>query len=255
MLLRPLSLAVLLASICVAGSAAAASWTACVDSNDWAPFTYPDHDGLLQTLVRRAAAHVGDRVEFVALPWKRCEAEVAEGLMQAAVGAPGAQRTAQLLVFPRRGGELDSSRALVTTPQVLLTPSGSTLHWDGRHLRGLQGAVLYVMGYEDIEERLKLLNLPADGGAATNELNVRKLFAGRSNAMVTYRGDAERLLRRADLMGRLEMLTPPFGEYPYYLVVGPETYRLREAEVERLWNAIREVRDSAEYRELLRSKR
>ncbi len=221
------------------GAGRAADLLLCVDSNEWAPYTYPDREGSVQRLLRLAGQRAGHKVEFVARPWTRCEREVELGQLQGAVGASSTPQALQRLAFPRRGGEVDSSRALVTTPMVLLRRVGSTVQWDGRRITGLQGPVLYVMGYDDVEHRLQALGIPSDGGGSTNEMNARKLLAGRGDLLVTYEHDAQRLMRLAPFAGRLERLPQAFGQYHYYLAVNVEFYEQHRQAMERLWDAVK----------------
>ena len=62
----------LLLGLCPPAPAAAEALRICVSDREYPPLTFPDRDGQAQYLIRRAAAQAGRRVEFVALPWRRC---------------------------------------------------------------------------------------------------------------------------------------------------------------------------------------
>ena len=238
---RPWALVLCLAQPLCAG---AATLLLCVDSNPWAPYTFPDRDGSVQRLLREAAQRTGQTLRFVARPWTRCEREVELGQLQGAVGASATPQALKRLAFPRRGPLVDTRRALVTATMVLLRRSDSAVQWDGQRVTGLQGPVLYIMGYDDIEHRLQALGLPTDGGGQDNEVNARKLLAQRGGLMVTYEHDAQLLLQRPEFAGALEQLPQPLGQDHYYLALNPAFYQQHQAEMERLWDAVRRLNEA-----------
>lgn len=222
----------------------AAPVTLCVDGNDWPPYTLARGEGRLQVLVREAAHEAGLTVRYVALPWRRCMAEVQSGALQGAVGQPATAWGRERFAFPMRDGEVDPARALVATSLVFLRPAGEAVRWDGRRVVGLRGPVLHSRGYDDAQELLQRHRLPADDGGSSTEINARKLLAGRSNLMVTYREDARRLLADPEFAQRLEVLPRPLGQYRYYLVFNLEYRREHPRTVERWWNAVRRLRSA-----------
>lgn len=225
----------------------------CVDANDWAPYTYAERDGLAQSLVRMAAARVGVKVEYVARPWKRCEAEVSSGTLDGVVGASeAAARTTPDLLFPRSGAAFDRSRSVVETTIGLLRRAGSPVRWDGKQLHGLQTPVLYVLGYEDVEEWLHTLGVASDGGGSSNEVNGRKLLAGRASVMAIYEYDAQQLLAMPEFRQKIERFESPTGRAYYYLAFGQPYAAAHKAQVEAIWNAVRQERGSTRYQAMQR---
>ena len=226
----------------------------CVDKNDWAPYTFAARDGTLQVLARMAAARGGDKIGFVALPWKRCQAEVAAGKLQGMVGAADIDDALHLYAYPHLNGRLDSSRALQSTSIVLVRRTGSSVGWDGNVITGLKGPVLYVLGYDDVADHLRQrgLNL-VDGGANNNELNADKIMAGRASMMAIYDNDARLLVARPEYRGKLEILAPPLGVNDYYLAFNRHYYDSHSEQVERFWTDMRSLRQSAAYRDAVKN--
>jgi polar amino acid transport system substrate-binding protein len=234
----------------VSGSVAAArDFRVCVDANDWPPYTYPDHDGTLQVLVRMAALAQGDRVSFTALPWRRCEVDVERGLLDAILGVPSAGLAP--FAYPRAGGQPDPARSIATTDLVLMRRADSAVTWDGRSLAGLKQGVVFVQGYEEIRSRLAELGIPATEDYHNDEQNVKAIIAGRASVMATYADEAQRLLVDPRFKGKIEILLPPLGRYDYYLAFAPATYAQAGRDIETLWDAMVRIRDTADYRDAI----
>lgn len=235
--------------LCLYGPCAVAlEWRICVDLNEWAPYTYPDRDGTLQTLVKMTATRLGQQVSIVALPWRRCQSDVAAGRQDGMLAVAANDYALANFVFPRRGTEVDTSRAVVNAPFVLLRRQGAGVSWDGRQLRGLQGPVLYPHGYNDIAARLAQLGIAGESGATTNEQNAKKLLVGRAQLMAIYQGDAHKLLAQSKFTGLLEQLPEPLGTSLSYLAVGKDFYARNSALQEQFWNELTQTRLSEAYR-------
>ncbi len=219
----------------------------CVDSNDWPPYTFARKEGISQVLVRMAAARHGNQVRFSAVPWRRCEKEVERGRFAGMLGATPTPRSLQHEAFPMKDGAFDESRALNTAEIILLHRAGSIVVWDGNTLRGLQGKVVYVLAYDEIEVRLAELGISGDGSLETNEQNAKAVLSGRTNVMATYRGDAVHLLANPEFAGKLEMIERPLGRYAYYLAFNKRFYQSDPDEVERLWDDIKAMRNDPAY--------
>jgi len=228
--------------------ALAHEWRICVDLNEWVPYTYPYRDGTLQILVKMTATRLGQQVSIVPLPWRRCQSEVAAGHQDGMLAVAANDYNLASFIFPRRGNEVDTSRAVVNAPFVLLRRSGSDVSWDGHQIRGLQGPVLYPHGYVDIAARLAQLGIAGESSATTNEQNAKKLLAGRAQLMVIYQGDAQKLLALSEFTGLLEQLPEPLGASLSYLAVGKDFYLRNSALQEQFWNELLQTRQSEAYR-------
>ncbi|GAB3257904.1 substrate-binding periplasmic protein [Chitinimonas naiadis] len=227
----------------------------CVDSNEWAPYTYPNRDGTLQTLVRMTASRLGHKVILTALPWRRCQTDVETGRQDGMLAVATTDYALANFSFPRRGPAIDTARAVVSAPYVLLRKTGSLAYWNGRQIVGLQGPVLYPHGYADIAARLKQLAVAGESGATTNEQNARKILAGRAELMAVYLGDANRLLAMPEFAGTLEALPEPLGESLSYLAVGKSFYAQNTAAMEQFWTELSITKQSDAYRQAITATR
>ena len=225
----------------------AGEWTLCVDSNDWAVFTYPDHDGSLQTLVRSAAARQGGVVRYVSYPWRRCELMAEKGEVDGLLAEPWTKLSRDRFAFPLSAGKGDPRRAVAQVDLVFLQRAGGGASWDGKALRGLIGRVAFVQGYSEMGSALDALGIPNRDDYKSDMLDVRALLAGRNNVIATYAESADVLTAMPDLSGRLVRLGPPFARLPYYLAFGKGTYQVRRDEIEALWRQIADTRRGGGY--------
>lgn len=233
-----------LLSLIWACAASAREVRLCVDGNDWAPYTYPDHDGTLQKRLRQVAAQQGDRVTFRALPWLRCLSMVESGELDGVLALPGVPAKAEHFALPMIDGHIDDSRAAGIGVLVLLRRADSGVTWDGSHLTGLQGKVGYVMGYDGIAARLDELGIPSSGEYHSAGQDMMALLAGRTNVMATYAQDAAVLLAMPAYRGKLVLLDPPLGHVSYFLGFNKE-FQARERErTEALWSGLARAREA-----------
>jgi len=243
--MRAKFLILLLALACRAVQAG--EWTLCVDSNDWGVYTYPDHDGSLQTLVRSAAARQGDVVRYVAYPWRRCELMAEKGEVDGLLAVPWTPVSRDRFMFPLSAGKGDPERAVAQVDLVFLQRAGGGASWDGKILRGLIGRVAHVQGYAELGGALDALGIPNSDDYKSDMLDVRALLAGRTNVIATYADSADLLTAMPDLSRRLVRLGPPFARLPYYVAFGKGTYLARHDEIEALWRQIADMRRGGGY--------
>lgn len=235
--------ALLLLSVLMLTSAAAArDFRLCVDANDWAPYTHPDHDGTLQMLVRQAAARQGDSVTFVALPWLRCEANLNAGSLDGLLGEPWSAVSRDKFAFPLKEGKADTSRAVAGIDIVLLNRVEDPVVWNGRSLMGLQGKAAYVQGNYEIEARLDALGIANSDEYRSNAQIVKALLAGRTNVAALFVDAAQSLAESDDYRGKLAVLAPPLAHISYYVAFSPPFYAGNREAVEGLWRSVAELR-------------
>jgi len=232
----------LLFVLLLSGVASARDFRLCVDSNEWPPYTYPDHDGVLQRLVREAAARHGDSVTFVALPWLRCESMAASARLDGLVGVPDTTAERRYFVYPMASGKVDELRSLADVEVVLVRRVDSPAAWDGRKLSGLQGKVLYAQGYGEIAARLQALGIPSSDDYRADAPIIKALLAGRANVAATYAEAARRHITAGDYEGRIEILSPALGHFRYYVAFAKSVYAADPAAAENLWRAVAELR-------------
>ena len=228
----------------LAGTAAARDLHFCVDANDWAPYTYPDHDGILQRRVREAVSHQGDSVTFTALPWLRCEAMVESGALDAVLAVPNLPAKRERFAFPQAQGGVDETRAVGVGDLLLMRRADGAARWDGQHLTGLQGKVAYVLGYDGVEAKLDELGIPNSGDYRSDTQDVMALVAGRVSVIAVWAENGAALAEMPAYRDKVVLLSPPLGRISYYLAFNKAFYAAERDRVERLWAGLSELREA-----------
>jgi len=232
----------LLLLLTLASAASARDFRLCVDSNQWAPYTYPDRDGVLQQRVREAASRQGDSVTFVALPWLRCEAMVENGSIDGVLALPGLPAKLEQFALPLAQGRIDGTRAAGVGELVLVMRADSGIQWDGQRLTGLQGKVAYALGYDGIAARLDELGIPNSCDYRSDAQNVMALLAGRTQVIAIYTENAVVLTEMTAHKDKIVILAPPLGHVSFYLAFNKAFHARERERVETLWTGLSELR-------------
>lgn len=172
---------------------------------DWPPYVerYLPHGGYAVQVIRAALASAGLAARFEFMPWSRAVAQMQAGRVSAI--APEYRTT-------EREADCDFSAPFPGGPLVLLATEGNARRWgDLRDLAGLRIGVVRGYVHTDAFDAATFLRKePANDELA----NLRKLMAGRIDAMAADRNTVQFLLRR-ELSGHsvnVAEFQPPLGE-------------------------------------------
>lgn len=218
----------------------------CTIDVPFAPYTKADGSGHTQFLIRKAGKLANIKFETHVAPRKRCLAEIKSGVTDGIVAAYTPQR-AEYMVYPMILGLLDESKSITTVRFSLYHRPGATWHWDGKNITGLGNSIIGVeSGYYFID-RLIQLKVNYDDGAKSVERNLMKLSTGRVDGTIAMELQADKVVAE-QFAGQIERFPEPFEHTVLYLGVSKPFDAANPEVVDALWNAIREVRSSAEYR-------
>lgn len=230
---------------CLLAPVQAATLVVCVSDEAFPPFTFPNREGDSQRLIRSAVERQGWQLEFVALPWRRCLAGVAQGLFGAIAGVAATPEYLDFMAFPRRSGQADPRRALGITRLVVYRPAGGAAAWDGQGFSGVDRPVLYLSGRSTLKVLLARLGVPAVDTARTSTQLAHMLLRGRGSLAIDHDYQVELLLAKPEFRGRFEVLPVPLGEAPIFLALGRQLYQRHSRQVEAIWNEIGALRRAA----------
>jgi len=233
----------LLALWAVTGAAHAAPLRLCTIDHPFPPHTNPDGSGQAQILLRRAAQESGFVIENSVAPRLRCIAQMKSGAVDAVFSAYLPDRTAWG-VFPMAGAAADPARAVGVMRFIVYRQKGGTLQWDGRAFSGMDQRPVGVQTGLAVATQLREIGVPLDEGAKTIEQNLEKLVRGRVQAVVALEGETQPLIEH-DYPGQIEALPKEFSLTPIYLHVRPGYYSQNREAVDKLWNAMRRLREGA----------
>jgi len=249
MRLAAATLTLLLASLGLALPAGAAEIvTLCHENADVRPWRMQDGSGLNYDLLKMVEKRLGIGFHIVALPWKRCLAQLKANEVQGAFAASFRPDRLEMGVYPGDGRTPDASKRLHIDRYVLLRQRGKPVTWDGKRIRGLDGAVGAQLGYS-ITEQLRAMEVQIDEGSQSALELAQKLAAARVGAAALLEGEASVVLAtHPELASALEILPLPLVEKPYYLFFSHAFMRARPELATAIWKAIEEARNSAEYK-------
>lgn len=226
----------------------------CFEDIPQAPWTMPDGTGLNIELIKRAATLAGEQVDFVPRPWRRCEEETRNGIMDAMVGPSDNPRRRVYSVPPRKAdGTQDPERAMYHDHVDIYLRVDSGASWDGKTLVNPRKLVVAQRGYY-IVDMLQAMGQKVIDTPKSAEEGLRLLAAGSADVAVLMGRDAENLLK-ADprYKGRVVLAKEPFASFDFHLMVNRKSYDKEPKRFEAMWNAIAKVRATADYQRLEQS--
>lgn len=249
------SILIALCAVAVMGSARAAEPSVvrvCTGDDESYPWQLNDRPGVLTYTMRMVEQKVAGRFIIEAKPWKRCLMELNVGKIDAAFKASySAERAADGAVYPMMADRLDVDKRLLTDQYSLFKLKGAAIEWDGKQL--IAAGVVGAQSGFSVVVQLKGLGATVDDGSRHAKANLQKLLLGRviAVALQTQEGDAL-LAQNAEFAARIERIQPVLIEKPYFLVFSRNFYAEHEALSRQIWSAIAQVRESREYKNLLR---
>lgn len=209
-----------------------------------------DKPGISVELLRMVAAKTGLTLSLARAPWKRCLTLLENGYIDATFHASYTDERARYAVYPTRNGKLDASRAIYLNRYALYVRRGAALRWDGHTLSHVTMPIGTLAG-NAIAEDLQKLGAPVEEAPGLSN-NMDKLKAGRIAAYAEIETIGDDFL--ADHRGEfaeIEKLPLPLAEKIYFLVISKPYYQANPAQAEAIFDAVRDIQATPEYRRML----
>lgn len=224
-----------------------ASMTLCYENESVYPWVLKDRPGLNNILLDAVEKKIGVKLEQVAKPWKRCQEEMKGGAVDGIFSASYKTERLELGIYPTAGDKADPSKAMMMDGYTLFRLKGNNnVQWDGTKLT-VPGSVGAQPGYSIIDQ-LKSLGAKVDDGGRTAEDNLRKLAAGRVDAVALQTLEGNNLMANAEFAEKIEKVSPTLVDKPYYLMLSKQFVGKYADFAKEIWDAVAEVRDSAEFK-------
>lgn len=224
----------------------------CTGDDESYPWQFNDRPGVLTHMMRMVEQSVGGKFVIQAKPWKRCLSELNAGQVHAAFKASySAERAAEGAVYPMVGERPDVDKRLLTDQYSLYRLKGSPVEWDGKRLTAV-GIVGAQTGFSVVAQ-LKGLGATVEDGTRQASTNLQKLLRGRvvAVALQTQEGDTQ-LAQNPEFAANIERIQPVLVEKPYFLVFSRSFFAEHGTHARLIWSTIARVRESTEYKNLLR---
>lgn len=251
--MRYKSLCVLLALVTgmVAHAAKAPPLRLCFEDVDQRPWSTPGGKGLNFELLKRVELRLNEQFIYSPKPWKRCINELRLGQVDAVVGAADSvDRRAWSRIPQLPDGREDPARALFEDAALVFLRAGGNGSWDGQELNAPGKLVLVQSGYL-VAQQLREKGYIAHDSVKSAADALRMLAGGSYDVAILQGLEASKLAHEDPrFKGRIMQADLPFSTVHLHLMVARATYARDPQRIDAIWQAIGNVRQSKEYRQL-----
>ncbi len=148
--------------------------------------------------------------------------------------------------YPMKGGEVDSSRKLMSYSYALYTLNNSSVKWDGENITNVKDGIATSIGFsivDDLKEmNVRVLEKPSLYGQMT------MLSFNRIGAVVNIESLADFTLRgHTSEFINIEKRKPLVKTKDYYLMLSKKFIKENKALSEAIWDQIGVIRETGEY--------
>lgn len=229
----------------------AAPLTLCTEDVPQIPWASPDGTGLNLELLRRVEKITGDSFTFVYRPWKRCIEELRTGRIDGLIAASDSPVRRQFSVPPLLpDGTPDPEKAMYEDRSNVFIRVGSKASWDGQNFVNPRGAIITLAGYY-VGDLLRSRGQAVKDTVKTTEDALRMLAAGAADmAVLQSQRPVDLALNDPRFKGKIEVALQPYAIFAFHLLINKRMYEANPKRIDAIWNAIHDVRASAEYRAL-----
>jgi polar amino acid transport system substrate-binding protein len=219
----------------------------CHEDVDVYPWVLKDRPGLNIVHLKAVEAKLGVKLEIAPLPWKRCQEDMREGKVDGIFAASFKTERMDMGHYPMAGDKPDAARAMMYDGYSLYRLKGGAAQWDGTKLT-VAGSVGAQPGYS-IVDQLKQLGAKVDEGTKTADDNLKKLMAGRVDAVAlqTLEGDNS-LATNPEFSAKIEKVKPALVDKPFFLMLSKQFVAKYGDFSKDMWKTVAEVRESPDYK-------
>lgn len=213
----------------------------------WLIHSKPGYSALMMQSIEK---QLGVPIKLAAMPWKQCLADVKSGAIDGAINASWAADRAEFAVYPvKLDGECDATKRMYRATYALYRVKGSTIGFDGQKLVGADGALVGApTGYSVVGQMTKMGVKVDDSANATSEI-LKRLADGKYAAVALQTTEADDSLHEsADMRAKVERVSPPLAEKPYFTIFGKAFYAKYTATAKEVWKLQGKTRDSSEFK-------
>ena len=216
--------------------------TLCFEDIDIPPWRYRDGTGHNAAVLDAVGAELGLRFRYVAMPWRRCLSQLAQGRVDGAFALSLTAERAAISAFPP-GQPPDPSARLFTDGYVLIRRPGSRITVRDGRIVGLSGPVATQASYS-IANDLRRVGVRVDDGSGEPVSALRKVAERRAEAAALGISKARHLQASGHpVMAALEVVPEPLVRKDYHLVLSRAFSGRHPALARAIWGAIGRQRE------------
>jgi polar amino acid transport system substrate-binding protein len=224
------------------------SITLCHESEDSYPWILKVKPGYSMILMKEVEQQLAIPIKLVARSWKQCLEDVKSGAVDGAINASYSKERAEFAAFPlKMDGDPDASKRMYRATYALYRQKGGSIDFDGHKMNGVTGSIGAQTGFSIIAQ-LKQLGVKVDDSMAKADELLKQVASGKLQGAALQTTEADDSLRDADLKGKIERVSTPLVEKPYYTVFN-KAFELKYRQSAReVWRLQGKLRDSAEFK-------
>jgi polar amino acid transport system substrate-binding protein len=219
----------------------------CMTEREFLPISSPAFEAPGQYLVRAAIERQGDRVLFVAVPWRRCVEGLRHDEYDGAIGMVAADGFRSFMRFPMAGAEPDASKTVGDLLYVSVRLKGGTANWDGERFQGLARPVIYNAPSLVLADKMRRLGAGNPNTSLGENQMLAMLLAGRADIAVGRKEVIEALAAREPFRDKIEILPVPFVSATSYLAFRKSFADPVPGYAQHVWDEIGRLRSSPDW--------
>lgn len=217
----------------------------CLENQHLAPFligteeVIQNESGIIPDMFFLIAEKVETTINFERRPWKRCQAELAVGEVDALAAFIFNDDRDRWAAFPKTNG-IPDDRYVYQSDYLIYTYPGSDISWDGNTLLPKTAKVQSIPGYV-ADQRLQAMGFEPVAQVQPNhalQLVARRLVDG----FIVDRLVGSTLIKDLGLEGQVVPLEIPFMSQQWYAVFSKQAYAQQPDKIEEFWTALKAVR-------------
>lgn len=222
----------------------------CYEDTSVYPWITGDDQGLLLFEMHLVEQELGRKFEFIRLPWKRCQQEVRQGSVQAAMGASFKRERMAWGTYPMNAdGTPNKELRLFVDSFYIFRRSDSPVRWVQQQLKNLGAQVVGAqLGYS-VGADLAAAGYPIKYFPSSDDL-VRLLDRGLLQVAVLQNHEAMNILKHSPALAKTIMKEgEPVKTAEQYLLFNTDFYQRETPLVHAIWQAVERVRKSKKYQD------
>ena len=201
----------------------------------------PKNPGAVVEMIKMLELKIpGLQINLSRLPWQRCLGYLKSGKVDGIFNASFTQKRLKKGAYPMKDGQPDPSKRLVTISYGIYTLKNSSITWNGKTFRNLNGVIGVNRGFSVVSE-LEKMGVPLQEVNLVSQ-NLEKLKLGRIAAVLAQDVTAHALLKDQKRFEGIVKLRTPFSTKPYYLMLSYQFIKKYPKVAEQTWTAIKEIR-------------
>lgn len=194
--------------------------------------------GVSVEMLREAAREAGIDIQFIRMPWVRCQKSLQRGEIDLIFNASYKEERRAIGAYPMVGDRPDSARRIDTIAYALYRLKGSAVAITGDTITGLNGPVGAPAGYSILGD-LQAKGIATETAPDTAN-NFKKLVSGRIPAVAALERIGDGLLAE---FPQIEKVSPLLATKDYFVMASHQLVAAKPELVQRLWAKLAEVRE------------